>query len=115
MMVTIESIEGVATLVVVVKIVKTLVGTMEQVVALEQAVLLIVVMLIKLIVACRGHRELKIIMLHKILIMDIGQTYGNNESTWKDLLHFLVMMTIPMGMITDPTVTKLMSTSNHWL
>ena len=40
-----------------VKIVKTRVGTMEQVVALEQAVLLIVVMLIKLIMACRGRRE----------------------------------------------------------
>ena len=54
------------------EIVKTLVGTMEQVVALEQAVLLIVVMLIKLIMACHGHREMKIIMPHKILIMDIG-------------------------------------------
>ena len=78
MMVTIESIKGVATLVVTVKIVKT------PVVALEKAVLLIVVMLIKLIMACRGHKEMKIIMLHKILIMDIGQTYGNNENTWKD-------------------------------
>ena len=77
-MVTIEPIEEVATLVVTMKIVKTLVGTMEQV------VLLIVVMLIKLIMACRGHREMKIIMPHKILIMDIGQAYGNNESTWKD-------------------------------
>ena len=55
------------------KIVKTPMGTMEQVVALEQAVLLIVVMLVKLIMACRGHREMKIIMPHKILIMDIGQ------------------------------------------
>ena len=80
-MVTIESIEGVATLVVTVKIVKTPVGAMEQVVALERAVLLIVVMLIKLVMACRGHREMKIIMPHKILIMDIGQAYGNNEST----------------------------------
>ena len=34
-MVTIEPIEGVATLVMTVKIMKTLVGTMEQVVALE--------------------------------------------------------------------------------
>ena len=40
-MVSIETIEGVATLVVAVKIVKTLVGTMEQVVALEQAVLVV--------------------------------------------------------------------------
>ena len=80
-MVTIESIEGVATLVVAVKIMKTLVGTMEQVVALEQAVLLIVVTLIKLITTCRGHREMKIIMPPKLLIMDIGQAYGNNEST----------------------------------
>ena len=56
-MVTIEPIEGVATLVVTVKIVKTPMGTMEQVVALEQAVLLIMVMLIKLIMACRGHGE----------------------------------------------------------
>ena len=61
-MVTIVSIEGVATLVVTVKIVKTLVGTMEQVVALEQVMLLIVIMLIKLIMACCGHREMKIIM-----------------------------------------------------
>ena len=82
-MVTIEPIEGVATMVVTVKIVKTPVGTMEQVVALEKAMLLIVVMLIKLIMACHGHRDMKIIMSHKILIMDIGQAYGNNESTWK--------------------------------
>ena len=81
MMVTIESIDGVATLVVAVKIVKTLVGTMEQVVALEQAVLLIVDMLIKFIMACRGHKEMKIIMPHEILIMDIGQAYENNKST----------------------------------
>ena len=79
-----RAIEGVATLLVTVKIVKTPVGTMEQVVALEQAVLLIVVMSIKLIMVCRGRREMKIIMPHKILIMDIGQAYGNNESTWKD-------------------------------
>ena len=46
--------------------------------------LLIVVMLIKLIMTCRGHKEMKIIMPHKILIMDIDQAYGNNESTWKD-------------------------------
>ena len=55
-MVTIEPIERVTTLVVTVKIVKTLVGTMELVVALEQAVLLIVVMLIKLIMTCHGHK-----------------------------------------------------------
>ena len=67
-----------------VKIMKTLVGTMEQVVAFEQAVLLLVVMLIKFIMACCGHREMKIIMPHKILIIDIGQAYGDNESTWKD-------------------------------
>ena len=83
-MVTIEPIEGVATLVVKVKIVKTLVGTMEHVVALKQAVPLIVVLLIKFIMACCGHREMKIIIPHKILIMDIGQAYGNNERTWKD-------------------------------
>ena len=71
-MVTIEPIEGVATLLVTVKIVKTSVGTMEQVVALEQATLLIVVMSIKLIMACHGRKEMKIIMPHKILIMDIG-------------------------------------------
>ena len=74
----IESIERVATLVVTVKIVKRLVGIMEQVVTLEQMVLLIVVKLIKLIMACRGHREMKIIIPHKILIIDIGHTYGNN-------------------------------------
>ena len=84
MMVTIEPIEGVATLLVTVKIVKTPMGIMEQVVALEQVVLLIVVMSINLIMACRGRREMKIIMPHKILIMDIGQANGNNESTWKD-------------------------------
>ena len=71
-MVTIDPIEGVATLVVTMKIVKTPVGTMEQVVALEQAALLIVVMLIKLIMACCGHKEMKIIVPYKILIMDIG-------------------------------------------
>ena len=54
-----------------VKIVKTLMETMEQVVALEQVVLLMMVMLIKLIMACRGHKEMKIIMPHKIQIMDI--------------------------------------------
>ena len=70
-MVKIEPIEGVATLLMIVKIVKTPVGTMKQVVALEQAVLLIVVMSIKLTMACRGHKEMKIIMPHKILIMDI--------------------------------------------
>ena len=47
------------------KIVKTLMETMEQV------VLLMMVMLIKLIMACRGHKEMKIIMPHKIQIMDI--------------------------------------------
>ena len=51
--------------------------------AFEQAVILIVVMLIKLIMACRRYREMKIIMPHKILIIDIGQAYGNNENTWK--------------------------------
>ena len=34
--------------------------------------LLIVVMSIKLIMVCRGRREMRIIMPHKILIMDIG-------------------------------------------
>ena len=82
-MVMIEPIDRVAILLVTVKIVKTQVGTMEQVVALEQTVLLIVVMSIKLIMACHGRREMEIIMPHKILIMDIGQAYGNNESTWK--------------------------------
>ena len=66
------------------KIVKTLVGTMEQVVELEQVVLLMVVMLIKFIMACRGHNEMKIIMPQKMQIMDIDQTYENNENTWKD-------------------------------
>ena len=70
-MVKIKSIEGVATLVGAVKIVKTLMETMEQVVALEQVVLSMMVMLIKLIMACRGHKEMKIIMPHKIQIMDI--------------------------------------------
>ena len=69
-------IARVATLVGVVKIVKTLVGamkivnmlmgTMEHVVALEQAMLLMIVILIKLIMGCHGHQELKIIMSHKI-------------------------------------------------
>ena len=54
-----------------VKIVKTLMEIMEQVVALKQVVLSMMVMLIKLIMACRGHKEMKIIMPHKIQIMDI--------------------------------------------
>ena len=54
-----------------VKIVNTLMETMEQVVALEQVVLLMMVMLIKLIMACCGYKEMKIIMPHKIQIMDI--------------------------------------------
>ena len=53
------------------KIVKTLMETMEQVVALEQVVLLMMVMLINLIMACCGHKEMKIIMPHKIQMMDI--------------------------------------------
>ena len=48
--------------------------------ALEQAMLLIVVMLIKLIMTCRGHKEMKIIMPHKILIMDIGHTMGTTKA-----------------------------------
>ena len=52
--------------------------------ALKQAVVLTVIMLIKLILACHGHKELKIIMSHMIQIMDIDHVYGNNESTWKD-------------------------------
>ena len=94
---------------------KTLVETLEQVVALEQAMLLMMVMLIKLILACHGHKEMKIIMPHKIQIMVIDQAYGNNENTLKDLLYFLMMMIILVGMITNPTITKLMSTSKHWL
>ena len=66
MIVTIESVEGVVTLVGAVKIVKTLMGTMKQVVAFEQLVLLMVVMLIKLILACQGYKEMKIIMPHEI-------------------------------------------------
>ena len=73
MIATIESREGVETLVGAMKIVKTLIRTMEQVVALEQVVLLMVVMLIKLIMACPEHREMKMIMLHKIQIMDIDR------------------------------------------
>ena len=42
------------------KIVKTLMETMEQV------VLLLMVMLINLIMACHGQKEMKIIMPHKI-------------------------------------------------
>ena len=72
-------------------------------------------MLIKLIMTSHGHKEMKIIMPHKIQIMVIYQAYGNNENTWKDCLHFLVMMTIPMGMITNPTITRFMSTSKNWL
>ena len=37
----------------------------------EQVVLLMVVMLIKLIMACSGHKAMKIIMSHKIHIMNI--------------------------------------------
>ena len=73
MIATIESREGVETLVGAIKIVKTLIRTMEQVVALEQVVLLTVVMLIKLIMACPEHKEMKMIMPHKIQIMDIDR------------------------------------------
>ena len=38
----------------------------------------------KLIMKSHGHKEMKIIMPHKIQIMDIDQAYGNNENTWKD-------------------------------
>ena len=55
------------------KIVKTLIRTMEQVVALEKVVLLMVVMLIKLIMACLEHKDMKMIMPHKIQIMDIDR------------------------------------------
>ena len=65
------------------KIVKTLMGTVEQVVTLKYVVLM-VVMLIKLIMACHGHKGMKIIMPHKIQIMDIDQAFENSENTWKD-------------------------------
>ena len=65
-----------------------------------------VVMLIKLIMACHGHKEMKIIMPHKIQIMDIDQAFRNNE---------LVMMTILVGMITDLTIIILIRNSKHWL
>ena len=47
--------------------------------------------------------------------MDIDHEYEKNENTWKGKLHFLVMMTILVGMITDPTITILMCTSKCWL
>ena len=45
---------------------KILVGTMEQVVAFEQTVLLMMVMLIKLILAYHEHKEMKIFISRKI-------------------------------------------------
>ena len=47
-------------------IVKTIIKTMKQVVTLEQVVLLMVVMLMKLIMACPEHKEMKMIMPHKL-------------------------------------------------
>ena len=55
--------------------------------ALEQVVMLIVVMLIKLIMACRGHKKMKIIMPHKILIMD--------SDIWEQRKHLERLTTFP--------------------
>ena len=51
--------------------------------ALEKLVPLVRVMLVKWILACHGHKEMKITMPHKIQIMDIDQGYGNSKSIWK--------------------------------
>ena len=62
----------------------TLLGAVEELVALvrilEEMVALVAVMLVKQILACPGHKEMKITMPHKIQIMDINQGYGNNKS-----------------------------------
>ena len=51
------------------------VGVVEEVVALvrvlKEVVVLVAVMLVKQILACHGHNEMKITMPHKIQIMDI--------------------------------------------
>ena len=63
-------------------------GAIEELVVLvrvlEDMVALRAVMLVKYILTCHGHKEVKITMPHKIQIMDIDQGYGNNESIWKD-------------------------------
>ena len=51
--------------------------------AVEKLVPLVRVMLVKWILACHGHKEMKITMPHKIQIMDIDQGYGNSKSIWK--------------------------------
>ena len=62
----------------------TLLGAVEELVALvrilEEMVTLVAVMLVKQILACPGHKEMKITMPHKIQIMDINQGYGNNKN-----------------------------------
>ena len=45
-------------------------------------------MLIKLIMACRGHKKMKTIMPHKILIMDI-------PGIWEQQKHFERLTTFP--------------------
>ena len=68
----------------------TLVGAMEELVALvrilEKMVALVAVMLVKQILACHGHKEMKITMLHKIQIMHMGtmKSFGkiNSISQW---------------------------------
>ena len=51
--------------------------------AVEKLLSLVRVMLVKWILACHGHKEMKITMPHKIQIMDIDQGYGNSKSIWK--------------------------------
>ncbi|KAL6347659.1 hypothetical protein AAG906_026187 [Vitis piasezkii] len=51
--------------------------------AVEKLAPLVRVMLVKWILACHGHKEMKITMPHKIQIMDIDQGYGNSKSIWK--------------------------------
>ena len=74
MIVTIGTVNGVVALVRAVEEVMALVRVLEEVVAL------VVVMLVKQILTCHGHEEMKIIIPYKIQIMDIDQGYG----IWKD-------------------------------
>ena len=87
-MMTIESIEGVTTLVEVMKIVMTLMGTMEPVVALEQVVLLMVVMLIKLIMTCRAQGDENYYAMQ-------DTDHGYRPCIWEQRKHLERLTTFP--------------------
>ena len=84
MMVTMGAVGKMVALVRVVDELVALVRELEEIVVLEEMVALGAVMLVKYILACHGHKEMKITLPQKIQIMDIDQGYGNNKSIWKD-------------------------------